>query len=168
MNIIGIDPSLTGTGWAVGDLTGTVTADGEDERLPHIYRSVMFLAEATHLAIIEDLPVHGHGAGKTGMAQGVIRLALQHLMVPYITVPPATVKKFATGHGNATKADMRMALYQRTGIDVRDDNQADAAWLRHLGYALIGLPLIPLPKTHLAALDKLPRPDLTTVGEPPA
>lgn len=167
--VIGIDPSLTATGVAdVHGETTTVRADTVgDERLVQIVDAIH---EAIHpagaysplrvdLAVLEDLPTHGHGAGKTGMAQGVIRHQLQIAQIPYVSVPPATLKKYATGRGNATKADMRMALYQRAGLDVRDDNQVDAWWLRALGLHVLGEPLLALPQSHTDALVKIAVPE---------
>ena len=46
--------------------------------------------------------------------------------IPYEGVPVGTIKKFATGKGNAPKADMILAVNTRWGIDVSDDNEADA------------------------------------------
>jgi hypothetical protein len=97
--------------------------------------------------------MHAKSAGLTGMAQGVIRLACINADLPYVTVPAATLKKFATGKGNATKADMRMAWFQRAGFDVRDDNQCDALWLYEIGLHLLGDDTaLPLPKAQTDAL----------------
>ncbi|MDB5716488.1 MAG: hypothetical protein JWO15_3885 [Sphingomonadales bacterium] len=160
--VIGIDPSLSATGIATAAEAYTVpTSAGDPTRLAIIYTAVCVQATAPQatLAVVEDLPTHAHGAGLTGMAQGVIRLALIESQVPYVTVPAATLKKYATGKGNATKADMRMAWFQRTGDDVRDDNQVDALWLRQIGLALLGEPsAISLPQTHTVALAKLSLP----------
>lgn len=157
--ILGVDPSLTGTGIAWDTHQYTCKGDG-DQRLHVIYRTITDLAEKTpfDMAVVEDLPTHGMGAGKTGMAQGVVRLALQVSRVPYVTVPPATLKVYATGRGNATKPDMRVELLQRTRLDLRDDNQVDATWLKHLGADLLGQPTLHLPQTHRRALAKLTLP----------
>jgi Holliday junction resolvasome RuvABC endonuclease subunit len=162
MRVIGIDPSLTATGIAYADgSTSTVTYEKTttgDQRLAVIYElvqdatAVPFRAVSVDLAVVEDLPTHAHGAGKTGMAQGVVRLALISLSVPYILVTAATLKKLATGKGTASKSEMRMQLYKRFGLDIADDNQVDAWWLRAMGCAHYGDPVIDLPKTHLAAL----------------
>lgn len=163
MTVIGVDPSLSATGVAIDDhQTFTVATNAGDlDRLIKIHDTVLQAAATpgVQLAVIEDLPTHAKGAGLTGMAQGVIRLALRRVHVPMLTVPAATLKVFATGKGNATKADMRMALYQRTGRDIRDDNQCDAIFLRELGLHLLGQPTFDLPKTHTRALDKLTLPE---------
>ena len=157
-HVVGIDPSLSATGIATAEDTWTVrTVPSDPTRLATIFDAVA-CTRAT-LAVLEDLPTHAHGAGLTGMAQGVVRLALIENEVPFITVPAATLKKYATGKGNATKADMRMAWYQRAGDDVRDDNQVDALWLRQIGLAILGDPsAIPMPQVNRTALMKVKLP----------
>lgn len=161
--VIGIDPSLSETGIATPHETYTVPTKASDPaRLAVIHTAAKVAATprgGCDLAVIEDLPTHAHGAGLTGMAQGVIRLALIEAEVPYVTVPAATLKKFASGKGNATKADMRMELFKRTGLDLRNDNEVDAWWLRQIGLHLLGHPdALALPKTHIDALTKVKTP----------
>jgi len=161
MIVIGIDPSLTSTG--ICTPTDVWTAPDPrykgDRRLHDLWLQVNMAVtglDEPALAIIEDLPTHAHGAGKTGMAQGVVRHCLIDNGIEYVTVVASTLKKFATGKGNCGKPDMRMELYKRTGLDIPDDNQVDAWWLRQIGLHLIEDPgRIDLPKTHLAALDKI-------------
>jgi Holliday junction resolvasome RuvABC endonuclease subunit len=159
--VVGIDPSLAATGIATEDETWTVrTESGDPERLAVIYAAVERcfyrnpLLDIQRLAVIEDLPTHAHGAGLTGMAQGVIRLALIHTQTPYYTVPPGTLKKFATGVGNCDKHAMRMAAFKRAGVEFRNADECDAWWLRQLGLHLAGSFLaMDLPKAQMASVD---------------
>lgn len=160
--VIGIDPSMTATGIAYADgSTRVIRTDPKagDDRLADIDNQVRSaICDEIDLAVVEDLPRNAMGAGITGLAHGVIRLALLREGVPYIRVPAATLKVYATGKGTATKPDMRLELFKRTNLDVRDDNEVDAAWLRLLGLDLAGRPEINLPQTHRRALDKLTLP----------
>lgn len=45
--------------------------------------------------------------------------------IPYAGVPVGTIKKFATGSGNASK-DLVIEAVKRYGWDPKDDNEADA------------------------------------------
>jgi hypothetical protein len=76
-------------------------------------------------------------AGKTGQAQGVVRMALVAAGVSILAVSPAALKKFASGKGNAKKPDMIAAWERRSGTLVKDDNQVDAAFLREYGRLLM-------------------------------
>jgi len=156
--VVGIDPSLTSTGIAAADgALSTVGGDSKvgDRRLARIADAVALAVADADLVVLELLPQHMKSAGITGMAQGVIRLALVNACVPYVFLQPSLLKKYATGRGAADKADMRMALYQRTGVDVRDDNQVDAWWLRAAGLQHLGEPVVKLPAAQVAVLDKV-------------
>ncbi len=50
--------------------------------------------------------------------------------IPYEGVPVGTIKRFATGKGNASKADV-IAAVRRLGFSPADDNEADALALLH-------------------------------------
>lgn len=142
---IGVDPSLSSTGIAHdnGLLTTTVThtKDG-NARLQAIHRTVLEAAGNGHwagypaLAVIEDLPKRAMSAGLTGQAQGVIRMALCDAGVSILELDPASLKKYATGKGNADKKEVIAAWNERAHAKVKDDNQADAAWLRQYGRML--------------------------------
>ena len=154
--VVGIDPSLSATGLAAADgATSTVGGDSRvgDLRLARIADAVATAIAGAHLVVIEDLPTHAKGAGFTGRAQGVVRLALVNAGVPYAAVIPSVLKKFATGSGNASKGDLRMALYKRAGLDLRDDNQVDAWWLRAAGLQRLGQPAVSLPAAQVRVLD---------------
>jgi len=56
----------------------------------------------------------------------------EHHQIPYEAVPVGTIKRHATGKGNANK-DAMIAAMQERGFDPSDDNEADALAL--LGWA---------------------------------
>ncbi len=88
-----------------------------------------------------------------------MRLELWRRGLPVAEVPPSSVKKYATGKGNATKPDMRVALLQRAGIDERDDNRVDAWWLRSAALDHYGEPVVAMPRIHREALAKMAWPE---------
>lgn len=54
----------------------------------------------------------------------------EHHQIPYQGVPVGTIKKHATGRGNASKGDV-IAAMRAKGHPVTDDNEADALALLH-------------------------------------
>lgn len=58
----------------------------------------------------------------------------EHHEIPYQGVPVGTIKKHATGKGNAGKEDMIAAMVAR-GFRPADDNEADALALLHWAMA---------------------------------
>ena len=165
--ILALDLSLTATGiaWPDGTLHTYKPPNRGDYRLVNIGGMVQLAVFDTNpdLVVFEDLPtgLRNAAAGSLGMLHGAVRFILledDEGPIPYLTVPPATLKTYATGRGNAPKPDMRMDLYKRTGQDIADDNQVDAAWLRYLALDLHGHPQLTLPATHRRALNKLTLP----------
>lgn len=143
--VIGLDISLTATGISNGvGYSYTVAKAKLDARLENIFGAVSATASRfpNTVAVIEDLPTNAMGAGKTGQAVGVAKLALFRAGVPYVTVVPSTLKKWVTGNGRASKEDMIAAvdpeLIQRGMFENPfDDNQVDAHFLRNLGVAYL-------------------------------
>ena len=173
--VIGLDLSLTATGIAKGDgTTTTVTTRAQDPigyRLDTIAIEIeCVIADTANaypgwiVAVVEDMPANAQSAGITGRVHGAVLLSLWRLQCQLdlrtVLVPPASLKKYATGKGNATKPDMRMALYQRAGIDERDDNRVDAWWLRAMALDHYGHPVVPMPAANRAALAKIDWPAL--------
>ena len=173
--VVGLDLSITATG--ICDVDGnTFTVGGKaelgDKRLRIIASAV---TEATQpqevigcgfmpvtLVVIEALAA-GHSKGNGSAAAEVMGAAKSLLLsigTPYVLVPPATLKKFATGRGNATKPDMAVAAYKRGDeIEFADDNQCDAWWLRAAGLDALGHPLFPMPQAQRDALNVVTWPE---------
>lgn len=167
--ILGVDPSLTALGLALPDGTTTTlrTKLTGCDRLVWLRDVVMGITKVhrVNIVAIEGYSMgspgrgtHAHAIGELG---GVLRVALHEHGVPVVEVPPATLKCFATGRGNAPKNEVLVAAVNRLGYDGHDDNAADALWLRALLLDALGHPVVTLPQTHRRALAKL---DLSAVG----
>lgn len=155
VRVVGLDLSMTSTGIARPD-GSTFTVGGPaimgDRRLLAIVDAVTETSRDVDLVVLEDLPVNAKSAGITGMVQGAVRVTLLNAGVPYALVSPATVKKFATGRGNADKTAMTLAAFKRAGLEFQDSDRCDAWWLRAAGMQFLGSPVVDLPKQQVAAL----------------
>lgn len=156
--VVGLDLSITATG--ICDTDGTCCtilgkAAAGDKRMAVIESHVYDRRDAD-LFVIEGLAVHGPGNGMAAaQVMGAVKVCLIKAGAPYVEVPPSTLKKFATGRGNATKPEMAVALYKRAGIELANDNETDAFLLRAAGLHALGHPLFDLPAAQVAALDKV-------------
>lgn len=159
--VVGLDLSMTGTGVAhtqVDDraCTHLLVPEGRgDFRLASIRFQVKTYIAGAELVLIEEWLVQSATAPITGMVHGVVRTALMELEIPYTTVPPTTLKKYATGRGNATKTQMAVAAFKRADLEFDDDNQCDAWWLWVMARDLSGDPVLELPQDHRIALEKV-------------
>lgn len=153
--VVGLDLSVSATGVARRDgTTYTIKpAATGDRRLVEIRDSVGLAVGGCDLVVIEDVVVRSQAGAFVGMVHGAVRTALFLWEIPYVLIPPATLKKYATGRGGAGKPEMAVALFKRFGLELADDNQVDAAWLRAAGLEILGEPLVSLPAAQVAALE---------------
>lgn len=84
----------------------------------------------------EDVKRHNgvYAAHAYGGFEAIITAWCEDAEVPYISVPVGTIKKHATGKGNADK-DMMLEYARQLGYNPSDHNEADAIHIRQ--YALI-------------------------------
>lgn len=162
--VIGLDLSLTATGIAGHGWTDTLKPPAGHRGVQRLHWLRDRIFEHTHRAalVVVEGPSYGSQGGGHHELAGLWWLTawtLHRADVPMAVVPPASLKKYATGKGNATKADMRVALLQRAGIDERDDNQVDAWWLHAIGVDHLGRPAVTLPAAHRQALAKVAWPE---------
>lgn len=66
-----------------------------------------------------------------GGLMGTLTAWCEEKEIPYEGVPVGTIKKYATGKGNANK-DQMIAAVKSWGFSPSDDNEADAVALFHL------------------------------------
>jgi len=140
---IGIDPG-TRCGWAVLDEGGQRVASGTWDcsvrrgegagfRFVRFERVLRELLDAYPGSTLGYEEVRRHAGVDAAHVYGGIRAHLQRLCeergVPYCPIPVGTVKKLATGKGNADKDAMVAAAASQWGVQVEDDNEADALWI---------------------------------------
>lgn len=149
LRLVGLDLSLTATG--VCDAYGADTIrvklpkDATDtervERLKHLAKRIdIYLIEGpdergkADLVVLEGPSFHSENshAHSLGELAGVVKVVMLQRGIPFVIVAPSTMKKFATGKGNAPK-DAVFAAAVRASTDlpftVEDNNQGDAFWL---------------------------------------
>lgn len=141
--VFALDVAVEKTGFCTVDgMVGTSKGGKGDARFRRLYDDVTRLAAPADLVIMEDLPLRAMSAALTGRAHGVVRMALHDLGGrPITSVVAATLKKYATGSGKASKEDMIRNYFLALageGIshfakDRVTDDEADAFHLWHLG-----------------------------------
>lgn len=136
MNTMGLDLSLTSTGVSVGGMTRSIQSKRNGvERLVEIRDAIIEIAveSKVQVAVIEGYSYasrqsQSHSLGELG---GVVRVALFEAGIPFVVVPPTSRAKFATGKGNAGKAEVVSAVSAKTGIIWAGGDGADRcdAWV---------------------------------------
>lgn len=137
--ILALDLGTT-TGWAMRTADGTTTSstmsfkpgrfEGGGMRYLRFRRWLTELkAAADGITEVHFEEVRRHAGVDAAHAYGGFLATLtawcEHHQIPYSGVPVATIKRHATGKGNADKAAMLAAARAR-GFTPTDDNEADA------------------------------------------
>lgn len=142
--ILALDLGTT-TGWALCSSDGAITSGSESFRPQRFEGGGMrFLRFKRWLAELKDMAggidalhfeeVRRHASTDAAHAYGGFLATLtawcEHHQIPYQGVPVGTIKKHATGKGNAGK-DLVIAAMTALGHAPADDNEADALALLH-------------------------------------
>ena len=146
--ILALDLGTT-TGWALRGSDGNVTSGSESFRPQRFegggMRFLRFKRWLTELKTVADgidalhfEEVRRHVSTDAAHAYGGFLATLtawcEHHQIPYQGVPVGTIKKHATGKGNAGKEDA-IASVRARGHSPSDDNEADALALLHWAIA---------------------------------
>lgn len=145
MKIVGLDLSLVATGIATENgaevLRYRMPSDANDydraHRLKHLGILVDRLTRDADVVVMEghsfnSKNTHAHSLGEL---HGVVKVTLLQRGVPLQIIPPASLKKFATGKGNADKNLMLATAIRDLGYAGSDHNEADALFLQWMGVA---------------------------------
>jgi crossover junction endodeoxyribonuclease RuvC len=169
---IGLDLSLTSTGFSVGP--NRLAFSSKLRGMPRLADLRNLIQAEVQRVASMDAPLilvegysfgsrnsQAHAAGELG---GIVRMMLWENQYAYVDVPPTCLKKFATGKGNAAKGDVMSSISARTGIvwsGKGSDDICDAFVLEQIGLTKLNQSQYDWPKVNLEALDKL---DWTSVG----
>jgi len=146
MNAIGFDCSLNSSGFAYrrgGEIvTGTIRLKNIKgfERLSFIRDSVLEIIRKSdaELLTIEGYAM-GYLKGKSSMLYdraeitGIIKMLALDSGMCILIVPPTSLKAFATGNGRADKSFITVAIANRWGYRVTQNDEADAFVLLKMG-----------------------------------
>lgn len=142
--------TATDTGWAIRQ--GSVIHSGVQNFQHDAKREspgMRFLRFSAWLRrMIEDYKVteviyeqpHQRGGAASTVGIGLVTHLMSvcaDLNVEHIAVHSMTLKKHATGKGNAKKPEMIQAAIEKVGRPVKDDNEADAIHLLFYGEATL-------------------------------
>jgi len=169
--VVGVDTSMTRTGIALAyedlpPMLYSITSTGHkgDDwrtrylRLVHLRDEIVECIPGGSLVMIES-PSYGSQSTSMHDRSGLwwwMYDALNLKGCHIVTVAPSQRMKYATGKGNAAKdAVLAAAVRRYDRITIKNNDEADAVVMMAMGCRLIGRPVDDVPKTHLAALDKI-------------
>lgn len=97
----------------------------------------------------------GNSAISMGELGGIVRFALAEMDAAPVVIPPAKLKKFITGKGNANKEIVLLELYKRFNVDVPTSDEGDATGLALM--AAVGCYDLQcrIPKVNFQALEEV-------------
>lgn len=145
--VLALDLGTT-TGWALRSADGSISSGTESFkphrfegggmrylRFKHWLTEVKQTSDGIDAVYFEEVRRHlgVDAAHAYGGFMAHLTAWCEHHQIPYQGVPVGTIKKHATGKGNASKDEMIAAMKSR-GHSPSDDNEADALALLH--YAL--------------------------------
>lgn len=175
--VVGIDPSLAGTGVASVDPsrvdvdtfattpTTQPTFIDRDQRLQRIADMVArYVGHTTDLVVIEGpalAKASPHTWDRAGLWWRIVH-RLHVARVPVAVCPPTVRAKWATGKGNAGKSAVVAAIARMwPSVPLANDNVADALALATMAAQRLDLttPIKPLAR-HRDALDGVAWPDM--------
>lgn len=149
--ILALDLGTT-TGWALAQTDAQISSgsqsfkpqrfEGSGMRFLRFKRWLTDIKQCSSdisLIVFEEVRRHAgvDAAHAYGGFMGQLTAWCEHHQIPYEGVPVGTIKKHATGKGNASKDQMIQAMQARNH-SVTDDNEADALALLYWAIKMRG------------------------------
>lgn len=142
---LGIDQSLRSTGVALVSseglrlYTGTVTPGKLTgaARLAYIRDALREYAKSVAYAALEGYAMDAvNRSFDLGEVGGLVRLLLHDAQIPFVVVPPMSLKQFAGTNGTSSKEAMREAVKKQWGVDIEQNDACDAFALAQVARAV--------------------------------
>jgi crossover junction endodeoxyribonuclease RuvC len=165
--VLGLDLSLAGTGVATSVSTWRYKTKGQQgdtyaERLPRIVDVRLWVCDQIRQVGPDLIALEAPNPNPRQMLSFWDRAKLWWDVVEYATereialafIPPASVKKYATGNGGCAKDEMIAAAYKRMPfLTPGNADEADAAWLMAMACDWLGSPVCDVPQAQGRALN---------------
>ena len=160
--VLALDLALRKSGVCSPDGETSVLRSSKDssgmQRLCEIVSGLRSLLDE-HRPDVVTIEGYSYGSSSNNLVQfgelgGLVRmLVLCTYELPMLVVPPGSLKRYATGSGNADKTQVVVAARERLGFARTDADEADALWLWAFGVEHSdGEAVVRLPKTHRVAV----------------
>lgn len=146
MKILALDLA-TKTGWAHSDGGSGVQSfkprrgDSPGMRWIEFRAWLQRVLDAAPTDLIVYEQAHHRGGAPTHVAHSLIacvEMVVAHRKIDISSRHSASIKKHATGKGNANKKSMLLAAYNKWGPNIEGDDHADALWLLDLVQTELG------------------------------
>lgn len=164
--IMGLDASLTSTGVChIDGRTSLIrTKLRGPARLVYLRNSIEAQACTADLVVMEGYSFGSKQNGpQLGELGGVVKVALFEMGIPFVIIPPQSLKKIATGIGKGGKFGIMAEAIRRLGYKGKSDDEADAMWLREAGLQFYGFGTVKLPSNHISNLGQFEWPKLKSL-----
>ncbi len=148
MRIIGLDLSTKRVGFAgpeSGDLFSISAHAGAEDPYRRLHelgreleRAIRLRPPFPDLVVLEGYSLGGPGILskiRLGEVGGIVRTRLFEMDVRFVDVTPSSLKRFATGNGNAKKEQMVSRAIELGARGNVNDDEADAFHLRRMARA---------------------------------
>jgi Holliday junction resolvasome RuvABC endonuclease subunit len=114
------------------------------------------------LVLLEDYAYQGQGnaAILLGELGGMLRVDLETRGIPVVFVAPNRRAQWATGKGNAGKAEVLTAAVRALGYIGHSHDEADALWMLHMALYHYRIKAVPVDVKQRRAIEKLHWPEL--------
>lgn len=144
-HFIGVDLSLTGTGAVVLDEDAKILTQHLVVTKPVLEIEVRFKFIVDELDFcwkavnVDEVYIEGLSFGSRGSSMlesaglhYIFRYELHRKETKFKIIPPTSLKKWATGKGQAKKELMLLKCYKRFGVEFEDNNLCDAYLLARM------------------------------------